>query len=65
MAKDQLKVTCPVCGRKNEYMLAVLVEGAALVCPFCTLKLTLRGHMWEDIQNEVKKLKEEKGANEG
>jgi len=54
MGKDQLAVTCPLCGRKNDYSLEILFEGATLVCPFCKLKLTLHGHMWADIQNEIK-----------
>jgi hypothetical protein len=56
MAK-KLPFTCPVCGRKTEYPLAGLVEGAALTCPFCRLTLTLHGHMWEDIKKEIEKIK--------
>ncbi|MDI7258724.1 MAG: hypothetical protein QME90_02255 [Thermodesulfobacteriota bacterium] len=38
-----------------------LFEGAPLNCPFCKLALTLHGHMWEDVQKEVERLKEGKG----
>ena len=57
----KLPFTCPVCGRKKDYSLKELVEGAVLICPFCRLKLTLHGHMWEDVQKEIEKLKEKRG----
>jgi len=53
----KLPFTCPVCGRKTEYPLEALVEGASLTCPFCKLTLTLHGHMLEDVQREIEKLK--------
>jgi DNA-directed RNA polymerase subunit RPC12/RpoP len=59
MHKRQLPITCPLCGRKNEFPVETLVEGSILLCPYCKLKLTLHGHMWEDIQMEIAKLKEE------
>jgi len=59
MHKKPLPITCPLCGRKSEYPLETLIEGSMLVCPFCKVKLTLHGHMWEDIQRELAKLKEE------
>ena len=59
MREKQLPITCPLCGRKNEFPLETLLEGSDLVCPFCKLKLKLHGHMWEDIQAEIAKLKEE------
>jgi len=49
--------SCPICGRKTDYLLAELVEGAVLSCSFCKLSLTLHGHMLEDVQKEIKKLK--------
>ena len=52
----QLPITCPLCGRKNEYPIENLREGAILLCPFCRVKLTLHGHMWEYIQAEIAKL---------
>jgi hypothetical protein len=58
MHKKQLPLTCPVCGHKNEFPLEVLLEGSTLLCPFCKLKLTLRGHMWEHIQMEIVKSRE-------
>jgi transcription elongation factor Elf1 len=56
--KNKLPFTCPVCGRQKEYSLEELFEGAVLTCPFCKLTLTLHGHMWQDVQNEIQKLKE-------
>jgi transcription elongation factor Elf1 len=56
-----LPFTCPVCGRKKDYSLAELVEGAILTCPFCKLTLTLHGHMWEDVQKEIQKITGEEG----
>jgi rubrerythrin len=56
--KDRIPFSCPVCGRKKEYLLEELFEGAVLTCPFCKLTLTLHGHMWQEVQNEIKKLKE-------
>jgi hypothetical protein len=54
--------TCPVCGRKKDYLLKELREGAVLTCPFCNLGLNLHGHMWEDVQKEIQKLKEKRGV---
>jgi hypothetical protein len=59
MHKKPLPITCPVCGRKNEFPLEILVEGSTLQCPFCKLKLTLHGHMWDDIQKEIARLKDD------
>jgi len=56
MTARQLPVTCPICGRKKEYPVDALVEGALLECSFCGLKLTLHGHMWQEVQEEIKKL---------
>jgi len=53
---------CPICGRKTDYQIEGLVEGAVLTCPFCKLTLTLHGHMWEDVQKEIKKLEEDDRA---
>jgi hypothetical protein len=58
MEKAQLPVTCPLCGRKNNFPVEELTEGAVLVCPFCKVKLTLHGHMWGDIQRELQRIKE-------
>jgi rubrerythrin len=56
--KNKLPFSCPVCGRKKEYLFEELFEGVVLTCPFCRLTLTLHGHMWQDVQNEMQKLKE-------
>ncbi len=58
--KDKLPFCGPVCGRNTEYPLSQLVAGAVLTCPFCKLTLTLHGHMLEDVQREIQKLKEGK-----
>ena len=55
--KTKLPFTCPVCGRKTDYLLTELKEGAVLTCPFCKLTLTLHGHMWEDVQKEIQNLR--------
>jgi hypothetical protein len=60
MGRTQLPVTCPICGRKNEFLLEVLVEGATIECVFCKIKLVLHGHMWGDIRTELAKLEMEK-----
>jgi transcription elongation factor Elf1 len=57
MKEDRLPFTCPICGRKTEHPIANLVEGATLTCPFCKLNLTLHGHMLEDVQREIEKLR--------
>lgn len=57
--KNKLPFTCPVCGRKTEYLIKDLYEGAVLNCPLCKLTLTLHGHMWKDVQKEIERLKEE------
>ena len=59
MRPKQLPITCPVCGRKNDHPLETLSEGSTLLCPFCKLKLSLHGHMWEEIQKDIAKLKKE------
>jgi transcription elongation factor Elf1 len=56
--EKKLSFTCPVCGRSTEYPVVDMVEGAVLTCPFCKLTLTLHGHMLEDVQREIKKLKD-------
>jgi len=48
--------TCPVCGQKKDYPFAELFEGAVLTCPFCKLTLNLHGHMWKEVESEIKKL---------
>jgi hypothetical protein len=53
MNEKNLLVTCPLCGRKNEYALEVLFEGSVIKCPFCQIQLTLHGHMWKDIQMDM------------
>ncbi len=58
MQEKLLPFTCPLCGRKSEYPLDTLVEGATLLCKFCKLELRIHGHMWEDIQKEIARLKE-------
>jgi transcription elongation factor Elf1 len=58
--EQKLPFSCPVCGRKREYPVKDLVEGAVLNCPFCKLTITLHGHMLEDIQKEIQKLKNKK-----
>ncbi|OGQ10492.1 MAG: hypothetical protein A2026_16005 [Deltaproteobacteria bacterium RBG_19FT_COMBO_46_12] len=55
----KLPFSCPICGRKKDYLLTELLEGAALTCPFCKLTLTLHGHMWEDVRKEIQKLKDD------
>jgi len=54
---EKFPFSCPICGRKTDYPLTELVEGAVLTCSFCKLRLTLHGHMLEDVQKEIKKLK--------
>jgi len=54
----KLPFPCPVCGKKTEYPPEELAEGIRLICPFCRLTLTLHGHMWEDVQKEIEKLKD-------
>ncbi|MGA2109285.1 MAG: hypothetical protein ABSH25_16765 [Syntrophorhabdales bacterium] len=56
MTAKRLPITCPVCGRKKEYPVETLVEGAHLECSFCGLKLTLHGHMLQEVQEEIRKL---------
>jgi len=56
----KLPFTYPVCGRKKDYPLSELFEGAVLTCPFCSLTLTLHGHMWMDVQKEIQKLDDKK-----
>jgi transcription elongation factor Elf1 len=57
MEEKKLPFTCPVCGRKTDHALDNLTEGAILVCPICHTKITLHGHMWKEIQDELAKLR--------
>ncbi len=57
MEKQKLAITCPLCGGKNELPLADLKQGSTLECPFCKVRLNLHGHMWEEVQREIEKLK--------
>ncbi len=58
MKEKKLPFTCPICGRKTDYPVGDMAEGATLTCPFCKLTLTLHGHMWEDVQREIGKVGE-------
>ncbi len=51
-----LPFTCPICGRKTDYPVDALTEGASLTCPFCKLTLNLHGHMWQEVQQELAKI---------
>ena len=53
---NQIPFSCPICGRKTDHPLDLFTEGAEIVCPFCKLKLTLHGHMWQEVQQELAKL---------
>jgi hypothetical protein len=55
MEEEKLPITCPLCGRKNEFPLETLREGSTLVCPCCNVKLNLHGHMWEEIRADIAK----------
>ena len=55
--KTKLPFACPICGRKTDYPLTELKEGAVLTCPFCKLTLTLHGHMWQAIKKEMELLR--------
>ena len=59
MEERYLPITCPLCGRKSEYPVENLKEGSDMVCPFCSVKLNLHGHMWEEISSQIAKLKED------
>jgi len=58
--EQKISFTCPVCGRKTDYKVNELFEGALLTCPMCKLTLNLHGHMWEDVQKEIQKLRDGK-----
>lgn len=59
MPEKRLAVTCPLCGIKNEVPLEDLKEGALFQCLRCRVKLNLHGHMWEEIQAEIAKAREQ------
>ena len=56
--EKKLPFSCPICARKTDYPIAELNKGAVLTCPFCKLTLTLHGHMLEEVEKEIRKLKE-------
>ena len=55
-AVKKLSFTCPVCGKATDRPLDELNEGDLIVCPFCQLKLTLHGHMLQEVQERIKDL---------
>jgi DNA-directed RNA polymerase subunit RPC12/RpoP len=57
--EKRLPVSCPVCGRKRDYDVEELHEGATLACPRCGLELNLHGCMWEDVKKQLEQLKED------
>jgi hypothetical protein len=59
MGDRKIPFSCPVCGRKTDYPAEELVEGAVVVCSFCKLTLKLHGHMLQDVQREIGRLKGE------
>ena len=61
MNDEKLPFTCPICGQATEYAPEDLAEGVELTCPFCELKLTLHGHMWEEVQRELQKFHKNDG----
>jgi len=58
--EKQVPITCPICGKKNTFPLEIMNEGSTFQCPHCQVKLTIHGHMWQEIQNEIAKMKQEK-----
>jgi DNA-directed RNA polymerase subunit RPC12/RpoP len=52
----KLAFTCPVCGRTTDRPQGELQEGSVIVCPFCQLRLTLHGHMWQEVKERLEKL---------
>ena len=62
MEEKILSITCPLCGRKYDKRVKELSEGAEMICPLCGVKLTLHGHMWRDIQNEIAALADNSGC---
>ncbi len=54
---ETLAFGCPICARKKEYPVDDLVEGALLECPFCKVKITLHGHMLQEVREQIEKLK--------
>lgn len=52
-----ISFSCPVCGKKKDYPVEELFEGAILQCSFCKLTLVLHGHMWEDVQREIQRIR--------
>ena len=57
MEKKKLPITCPLCGRKNEFPVEDLAEGKVITCSFCKVSLTLHGHMWQEIQADLQRMK--------
>lgn len=53
-----LSFTCPICGWKKDYQVTDLVEGALLECPRCKVSLTLHGHMWEEVQQQIDNIRQ-------
>lgn len=54
---ESLSFTCPICGSRRDYPVEYLVEGALLECTRCTVKLKLHGHMWEEVQEQIGKMR--------
>lgn len=57
MGTEKLPITCPLCGRKNEFAVDRLKEGEKITCSLCHVTLTLHGHMLQEIQEEIARSK--------
>ena len=53
MDTEKLPITCPICGRKNDFLIESLKEGSIWRCPSCNVELKLHGHMWQEIESEI------------
>jgi transcription elongation factor Elf1 len=56
----EFSFTCPICGTKKDYPVDKMVKGALLECPRCSLKLTLHGHMWEEVEQQISRIKKDR-----
>lgn len=59
MGQVMFPVTCPLCGKRNDFPIEMLKEGTELVCPFCRVRLNLHGHMLQEIQEDLAGRKKE------
>ncbi|MFQ5736544.1 MAG: hypothetical protein ACE5GY_06735 [Thermodesulfobacteriota bacterium] len=55
MAEISIKITCPVCEKDFHKKASELKDGTVLKCPNCGEQTTIKGNMFTEMVDNVKK----------